>query len=443
MNRTNISIFLLVIMSFCLYVSSINNGVFVFDDKLLLKYIDTTSFTDILDVGSGRYWRPLTITTFYADYYFFNLSTRIMHFTNILLHITCTVLVYFVCKKIMLVRNQINNDFCLLLAAVFATHPVNSESINWISGRTDPLATVFALLGIYCFLRGQTDSNPTKAYLASSALFFLGCLAKESITGLYLAVFLVTFFTQGDRTDGHDLRTRAKRALPFLTGGGLYLLIRLYGHLAGATIGQPVVASQVTDKVLNPSIFNAVAGLGFYFKKLIWPTPLSFAIDEVSVYYSAVTILIFIGYVLIMKRSSNSLFKYFCTFLLLSIIPPLVNAAYGIAWTHYAERYLYLPTALMAATLACLSETITGRRWLFTGLASLVFLYFLPVTIGRNSLWNNPVAFIQEESIQAPDNKTLRTVIEELSSAGLLRNSGAAEISSPGSQGQTSFPAAN
>lgn len=425
-------IFLLVLMTFCLYVFSINNGIFVFDDKLLLKSIKDITISDITTIGSGRYWRPLTIATFYADFYFFGLSTRLMHLTNILLHISCTVLVYFICREVILARNRTNDDLCLLLAIIFATHPVNSEAINWISGRTDPLATIFALLGIYYFLRGQTVSNPTTTYLISSTLLFLGCLAKESITGLYLAVFLVTFFAKRGRSDCYSLQARTKRALPFLTGGGLYLLIRLYGFFAEATIDQPTASSQAIGEILSPSFFKAVTGLGFYCKKLIWPTPLSFAIDTVSAYYSVAAILIIIGYVLILIRCGNSLLKYFCTFLLLSIVPPLINAAYGIAWTHYAERYLYLPTALLAATLACLSESIINRKWVFTGLICLTFLYFLPTTIGRNRLWNDHVAFITQESIQTPGNEAIRQVVDELSSADLLKNTNSGEISKPG-----------
>jgi hypothetical protein len=94
--------------------------------------------------------------------------------------------------------------------------------------------------------------------------------------------------------------------------------------------------------------------------------------------------------------------------LLASIAPALVNAVHKIAWTPYAERYLYLPTALFALTLCSLLARRASKGIPCQLLLALLLLYYLPITLQRNLLWADQQGYLQLAVEQSPGNAMLR-----------------------------------
>ena len=98
-------------------------------------------------------------TSFWLEYHLFGLNPAVFHATNIILHAINAVLVW-------MVLSQLGIPWAWMAAAVFAVHPVNAESVAWISERKNLMSGLFVLLSLWLLIRlyirtvpGATDST--------------------------------------------------------------------------------------------------------------------------------------------------------------------------------------------------------------------------------------------------------------------------------------------
>ncbi|MCD6459393.1 hypothetical protein J7L67_01845, partial [bacterium] len=104
-------------------------------------------------VWSGIY-RPLRTLAFAVDYQFFGLNPSGYHIENFFLHIFNAILVFF------LFRIFFKNDKISFMGALlFAVHPVQIESVTWISSRGDLLYSFFTLICFIWFLKMAKKDN--------------------------------------------------------------------------------------------------------------------------------------------------------------------------------------------------------------------------------------------------------------------------------------------
>ncbi len=133
-------------------------------------------------------WHPLTWLSHALDYDLFGLSPGAMHLTNVLLHALNVVLLF-----LLLQRATGFTGRSLLVAALFAAHPMNVESVTWIAERKNVLSTFFLLLTIGVY--GWYAHKPTvKRYLAVAGLFALALMSKPMVVTLPCALLLLDFW---------------------------------------------------------------------------------------------------------------------------------------------------------------------------------------------------------------------------------------------------------
>lgn len=403
--RLRYRLLLLILLAVVVYLPGLKAGYFVFDDSDIVFALQGKAFdlSGIFAGDTGTYWRPLTIATYLLDAALWDLDPAIMHLENILLHALNTLLVYTAARTIL---EDDPHDIPLLAAALFTLHPVNTEAVNWISGRTDPLAAFFSLMGICLLLRWKKDQTKIGNCYAAGFFFFLGCLAKEVAFGMFVGtIFFCVIHMPGDDGRRPNSLTRFHAIIPFLIFALLYLKSRAMVFSTNDH-GLEKVVSKTLDTPLLPQIGNALTALGFYVKKLLVPTPLAFAIDNISSHYlwlGGAVVLAALA-ILILRNKPAALFLLVLT----GIAPALLNAVHQIAWTAYAERYLYLPAAVAVLAVCALLRPLPGRRTAELLLLGVLFLYYLPVTMQRNLLWADQAGFLELAVEQAPDNVMLR-----------------------------------
>jgi hypothetical protein len=153
------------------------------------------------DSFSGHY-RPLQNLSFMADYFFWNNNTFGFHLTNLLLHAGSAVMLYFLVKRLLRVaretewlRSKSNfiSDLAFFIALIWAVHPVHSAAVDYISGRADSLAFLFASSGWYLTFRAREMKPGGARYLLflSAALLGLLALCSRETAGLWFALFLL------------------------------------------------------------------------------------------------------------------------------------------------------------------------------------------------------------------------------------------------------------
>ena len=103
------------------------------------------------EVGEvSHYYRPLITLSFFLDMQIWGLQPLGFHLTNVLAHAAVTLAVLAVAR-----RALGGAPAATICALAFALHPLHTESVSFVSGRTDVIATFFFLLALLAYDRGR------------------------------------------------------------------------------------------------------------------------------------------------------------------------------------------------------------------------------------------------------------------------------------------------
>ncbi|HVC94844.1 MAG TPA: tetratricopeptide repeat protein [Pirellulales bacterium] len=279
-----------------------SQGDFIWDDELYVtKNATLRSAEGLRDIwlhpqASPQYY-PLVFTSFWLEYHCWGLRPLGYHAINILLHAANAVLFWR-----LLARLEVPGAW--LAAAIFVLHPVQVESVAWISERKNVLSMFFYLAAATVFLRwdeaGQghrsgirensagrrarsgirensdrappantgilTNSATWRTYGLSLGLFLAALLSKTVTASLPAALLLVAWWRRGRITRGDVWPLAPMFALGLLFGGLTAVLERVH---VGAT---------TADLAFTPVERLLIAGRAFWFYvgKLVWPARLTF-----------------------------------------------------------------------------------------------------------------------------------------------------------------------
>lgn len=413
MLKTRYQILFLAFVVLGLYYPALFSPYCLTDDQYMINGLlnmDEFSLRALLFPHSvGQYYRPLLYLSFISDKYLWGLEQSFMHLENVLLHLANTLLVFAVTREVLKLRREFAPGWLPLIAAlIFAVHPINTEPVNWISGRTDLLACSFVLASLWLLLRALCSGKSLPALCSGFALF-LGCLCKEP--ALFFAppaLFLVLCY---DRLEGAQRSLRERVALgivPVLSiglGAVGYLAMRS-AALSTKDSGVSAVAKQIQappSDMLN--LARIVAKLtGFYLKKVFLPLPLNFGIVEVANYYLVPGVLFLIVLCWLVYRRSLSGFLVLAGFCICA--PSFLLAVSQMSWTPVAERYLYIPSACFAIWVVLQASRLTKRNLIqapiLVGACGLLLTGSAYATVNRNILWQDNAALFADTSRKSP-----------------------------------------
>jgi hypothetical protein len=189
------------------------------------------------------------------------LRPHVFHFFNLLVHAAAAMLVFGVLE--MLTRNR---AAALIGALLFALHPVQVESVAWVSGLKDVLFGMLSLAAIYQYLKFTTETRPTMRrvhYAVATLAFGLAMLAKPTAMVVPLVVIVLDHVILG-RSIKQVLRATwpwLVLAVPCAIATKMFQPAQHAHDVAAPLWARPLVAA------------DAIA---FYFYKLVWPAKLTF-----------------------------------------------------------------------------------------------------------------------------------------------------------------------
>ncbi len=316
-------------------------------------------------------WHPLTWLSHALDVQLFTLDPSGHHFDSVLIHVLNVALL---CLLLAWITERLEPS--LLVAALFAVHPINVESVAWVAERKNVLSTLFFLLAIGAYV--QYARRPDwRRYLLVAALFAIGLMAKPMVITLPFVLLLLDYWpldrmlpdeTPGESSDenraprpGFLKLMLEKIPLLFLSVGSAWLTLKAQ-HSAARTFEEFPFALRVE---------NAVVAYGLYLWKMLWPARLAFyphpviAIPAWQWISSGLVLLGVTVFVVIFRRRRYLPVGWF--WFLGTLVPVIGLVQVGEA--SMADRYAYIPLigifVMIAWGLADLAEakgvSVAGR----------------------------------------------------------------------------------
>jgi pentatricopeptide repeat protein len=256
----------LVLLVFLVYWPALHCG-FIWDDDVYVTQNPLLTAPDGLrriwfSLDSPSQYFPLTYTTFRLEYPLWGLNPTGYHLDNILLHAANAWLVWQLLRRLSV-------PGAWLGAALFALHPVQVESVAWVTERKNVLSLFFCLLALLAWIESAVD-RPRPAwrwYGLSVAFYALALCAKSTACTLPAALLLILWLKEKPIN-----AARLLQLVPFvMLGAGMGLLTmwweRYHQYTQGSAYGLDWV-----DRLLLAS--HAV---WFYAGKLLWPAKLTFS----------------------------------------------------------------------------------------------------------------------------------------------------------------------
>ncbi len=202
---------------------------------------------------------PLLYSSYWLQQRFWGDSPTGYHLVNLLLHIGCVVLVLKILRLLRIPGAE-------LATIVFALHPVNVETVAWITERKNTLSGVFGLAATLWYLKFD-EGRSRRSYALALGLFLLGLLSKTAIVTLPLALLVIFWWKRGAISWRRDVVP----LIPFFflsAAGGLMTSWVEYGNIGYKA---STLAFSPVDRCL-------IAGRAFWFQlgKVLWPSNLMF-----------------------------------------------------------------------------------------------------------------------------------------------------------------------
>lgn len=402
----------LVIASACFlaYQNSLHNP-FIWDDEgLILKNPLIKSwnlwkaFNSDLYVGVGsdsNFWRPVQTFSYMLDYHFWNLDPFGYHLTNIILQILVSILA-------MLFIYSLSKDMAVSFSSslLFATCPLHTEAVTYISGRAELLMGLFLVASLLLFIKRQAEKSRVIYLYSSLLLFMVGLLSKELALVFPLVILAYTFYFKRDKLK--DRGFFLKNILPFFAISFIYIALRL-SLLRFSTV-RPSELAQI-PLILRVSVLPKV--IFSYLKLLILPANLHMSrgltvptrLFGIFASWFSLGIIIFTClYILAYKGGRKASFMLFWSLVFLlpqsGIFP--INAC-------IAEHFVYLSSLSFFLLVSYLLHRYLRKELFAFSIIGLAAFYGA-LTSSRNYEWRNPEVFYKKllkaspESFQAHNN---------------------------------------
>ncbi len=435
-----IAITVVFLFSLAVYVNTLDNGL-VRDDRLVvleniwitdIRYIPQILTSAVLDFedngGQSNQYRPAYHLYVMVGYALSGKAAWGYHLVNIVFHAFSSILVFLIIFELLATTRPTRGSpegaseqnsgplvlFSGFAALVFALHPINTESVAWISAVSELSLAFFYLLSFYLFIRSAKMGEIR--YVGSVIFFFVSACSKE--TAVTLPALLIAYeLVVAQR----GFFTMVKRLVPFGAAGLVYLALRFW-TLSGVI---PIKAGHVADLSSFQLLLNVPPLVVKYIGKLILPISLNFdyvfdpvyTLIEPRAFLSAIITVAVIIIIWRLWRRAPRL-----SFALLFIFIPLLPALYipALGLNTFTERYLYIPSvgfALLVALLVNKGIEFSGAKGYSLKIAPVAALVSLGVvivafysygTVARGALWKDAYTLWGDTVEKSPRSRIAR-----------------------------------
>jgi tetratricopeptide (TPR) repeat protein len=347
-------------------------------------------------------WHPLTWLSHALDYQLFGQNPAGHHYINVLLHALNAGLLFWV-----LWRATGSTGRSWMVAALFALHPINVESVAWVAERKTVLSMLFFLLALGAY--GWYARRPSIGrYSAVAALFACGLMAKPMVITFPLVLLLWDYWPL---QRAQSFARLALEKIPLLALSAASAVVTVKAQRAGDAVGS------MMRYPLSMRLENSVSSYARYLGKALWPSRLSpqYPYPEGALSWPAIGAALLLLAITVLACAAGRRQRYLAVgwFWFLGTLVPMIGLV-QVGSQAMADRYAYLPFVgifvLVGWGLPDLAGNTTASKVALAAascitLAALSALTFRQIGYWSDNvtLWSHAVAATQGSFI-AEDN---------------------------------------
>jgi protein O-mannosyl-transferase len=396
-----LAIALLIALALLPYLETLSHDFINYDDNLYVSENSRVQQGLTLDntvwaftTAKGGNWHPVTWLSHMADISLWGRMPAGHHFTNVILHVANTLLVFFAFSQM---TGAIWRS--ALVAGLFAVHPLHVESVAWVAERKDVLSTFFGLLALCAYLK-YASAPSIKKYLLVICLFVLGLMAKPMLVSFPFILLALDIWPlrrwklwQIDDPKGFAPESKATKGI-LLEKVPLFLIAAIFSLIAVFSQGAAKNISNSEALPFFSRVTNAIVGYVLYLEKLFVPTNLAVFYPHpghwrLSVVATSALLLFLITAVAIMYRRQFPWLLIGWIWFIITLIP--VIGLIQVGWQSIADRYTYIPSIgifMMAAwSTPATGSALASRASI--AIVGLIIAAFSFLTWEQVSYWKN------------------------------------------------------
>lgn len=363
--------------------------------------------------GYETYWHPITWVSHMLDCQFFGADAGAHHIVNVLFH-TLNVLLLF-----HLLHRMTGHVWrSAMVAALFAFHPLQVDTVAWVSERKNVLSGMFWLLAMLAYVR-FTESQTRGRYSLIIIFMALGLMSKPVLVTLPCVLLLMDVWPlkridwSANRhkkapVERGRIRVSLRRAvlekLPLLGLSLVSSIITIAGHIRlGATLSEE-------EFPLPARLANAAVSYVRYLSRTIWPT-------DLSVYYpmqpwqvwqiTAAILAVFTLSALVLLQRRSRPYLLVGWFWFLGVLVPVIGIVQASTQA-MADRFAYLPLIGLFIAVVWLAADFLGKlrqgKAIASVLAGFVLLAACLLASRQLSFWRDSITLFTHALRVTKDN---------------------------------------
>ncbi len=400
---------LLAAATFGVYSRVLSNGFINFDDN---EYITNNqnvqggfSIENVkwaFTTNTAANWHPVTWLSHMLDCELFGLRAWGHHLVSLLLHIANVLLLFWVLKAM---TGAIWRS--AFVAAVFALHPLNVESVAWVAERKNVLSTFFWILVMMGYWQSVKEKS-VRWYVMTLILFALGLMAKPMLVTLPFVLLLMDYWPLErikDLREGKVIGRLVIEKVPFFVLSIISSVVTFFEQRSlGAVLDAAVMP-------INARVANALVSYVKYIEMMFWPSKLAifYLLDDKKIPVKEAVmagVLLIAVTVLVIKLSAKRRYPAFGWFWYIGTMVPVIGLV-QVGEQAMADRYAYVPLIGLFIIVAWgAAEILKGWRHqkILLGAAAIIVFGCLSVkTFEQIKYWKNGVT-VFEHAVKVTKN---------------------------------------
>lgn len=390
---------------------SFDDSVYVVDNPFINKGLTWEGIKAVFNLHQegGSYWHPVTSLSHMTDCTLFGLAPSMHHMVNILIHGLNAALL---ANILLLCTKDRMKSFWV--GVIFAFHPLNVETVAWISERKNLLAALFFLLGLLAYAR-FVKKRTIVSYMTLLAVFFLGLMSKPTMMTFPFTLFLFHYWplngydVSGPPSVGAFVKKNKHHFLPVL---GLIAILMVMFVVVFFMGGNQSRQASLDYIPLGLRISNMFVADITYLAKLVMPVNLSVFQPypkSIPLAKALVAFLILLGAsVIAFIHARKWPFAFVGWFWYVGNLVPASGLLQRGYFPAYADRFTYLPMIgvfiLIAWGIPRYLEQWKMSQRIITCVGYGIVLLLSLVTFKQTEYWKNGITLFSHAVEVNPDD---------------------------------------